>query len=221
MASTGPTFRSVPSTVGGLTRFDHNNTPAVVRTSGKRGGHYAPHVEGRAEQPLALDRLPGQPLPAGRGPFWPWRPRCTTARSIRSPPWAWLASASTAAVDGSITGSLTARLTAGTPTTVTAGAYKDVSFNGTQVTFNIVALPDLVSVSYEGSCNESETSGAGGGTDSTDEVYHTLGIPDETVTVEVLGGGHARQGRRGRAGRRLERHGHARLDVPCGSRRGP
>lgn len=86
--------------------------------------------------------------------------------------------------DGDITGSITIRPSGADATNTTiANATGDCSFDGSTFSFNASPLTGIVSATYDASAAEVDDTGA-----EANAVLVTPGIPDETLTVQVLGG---------------------------------
>jgi hypothetical protein len=177
------------ASVGMLTEFHHANQRASTKTSGV-GVTAKTFRGGRNNQTLTVGFL-GSKCPAP-GTVLALAAALTDGGSYSYPAVGLTQVRVSGRKDGTIEGSLTGRpAPASLVTTVSEAEITDVSFNGStcsftpsggsEVTFG-GAPRSLNSMTYEGTCAESENTGAG----DTDVVV-TPGIPDETVTLEVEG----------------------------------
>ena len=173
----GSTVSIGSSNVGPLTAFHHSDQPATARTSGANALAHT-YTVGRHNQSVTVGFLGSKCPDAG------------TIMAILAALNDGTSFSGTGAItqvrisgrkDGAIEGSLTSR-----PTPITPGATSfssgDVSFNGTMFDFNGAAT-GIVSLSYDATCAEVDDSGA-----NDSDVLISPGIPDRTVTLEVMGG---------------------------------
>ena len=175
------------SNIGPLTSFRHTDNAATARTSGADSatdGHT--FVAGRHNESIAMGFLGSRAPSPG------------TAVAISAVLTDGTSFSGTGCItqvrvsgrkDGAIEGNLTARPTPLTGSVVSAVSATNLGFNGSTLTFNSVVYSagastiGLNSLTYEGNCAEAEDSGAG-----DTSVLVSPGKPDETITMEVMGG---------------------------------
>jgi hypothetical protein len=170
------------SNIGLLTEFRHNNQPATARTSGAGSAGHT-YAAGRNNQGVTVGFLGSKACDAGSvialaatlndGTSYTFPNLAVTQLRISG--------RKDGAIEGSLTGKVSGITGSGNPTFSVHG----VEFNGTTASFSSTPIPtvDIVSVSYEATCAEVDSAGAG----ATD-VLTSPGIPDRTVTIEVMGG---------------------------------
>ena len=170
------------SHVGLLTEFRHNNQPATARTSGAGSAGHT-YAAGRNNQGVTVGFLGSKSCDAGG--VLDFAATLNDGTSYSFPNLAVTQLRISGRKDGSIEGSLTGKVSGMTASGNPVFSLTGVEFNGTTASFATVAIPtvDIVSVSYEATCAEVDSSGAG----ATD-VLTSPGIPDRTVTIEVMGG---------------------------------
>jgi hypothetical protein len=183
-------FDNSAATIGGLTvspltSFSYSNRPAFPRVTGadqspQTGGHL--YAAGRHNRSLNIGFL-GSTVPDAATP-------CAIAVTLNGVaqttyPKTILTSVRVSGrKDGAIEGTVTARVTPIAASTGLSGfTGTDVSFNGSTVAFgSTTSIAGVNSLTYEATCAEPEDSGS----DATD-VEVSAGIPERTVTLEVMG----------------------------------
>jgi hypothetical protein len=175
------------SSVGNLTEFHYANTPATIRTSGGESGvTYHTFKKGLNNPSITVGFLGSAAPSIGSAVAFNATLNDGTSASLDA------VVITQVRISGRRDGAIESRFTGrATPLDVASSdnedANADVSFNGTTASFNgtdFGAAPNgLVSCTYEATCAEVVDSGAG-----DDSVMISPGLPDQTVTIEAMGG---------------------------------